>query len=213
MIFHQIDAGGDRNYSYLVGEADSGSGALFDPPYDPEGALQLAEREGLSIDFIVLTHGHADHTCGVPRAKQQTGARVVAHGQNPVAADIRVDDGDTLRVGALELRFLYTPGHSDDSICTLIGDKLITGDILFVGKVGGTDFGENARKEYDSLHDKLMPLDDNIEVYPGHNFGVRPSSTIGDERRTNPFILCGSFDEFVNLKRNWLEYKKAHGIP
>ena len=88
----------------------------------------------------------------------------------------------------------------------------MTGDTLFVGKVGGTDFGKGARQEYDSLK-KLMKLDDDIEVYPGHNFGVKPSSTIGHERTTNPFILTHSFESFVELKQNWLAYKKEHGIP
>jgi glyoxylase-like metal-dependent hydrolase (beta-lactamase superfamily II) len=212
MIFRQIDAGGDRNFAYLIADEENGHGAVFDPPPDFERYLSLVNKHGLKIDYIILTHGHTDHTWGVDQAKQQTGGRVVAHELNPIPADVTVGDGDTLQVGSIELRFLHTPGHSDDSICILAGDKLITGDILFVGKVGGTDYGDNARKEYDSLHKKIMTLDDHIEVYPGHNFGVQPSSTIGHERHTNPFLLRETFDDFVDLKRNWLRYKKEHGI-
>ena len=91
--------------------------------------------------------------------------------------------------------------------------KLITGDTLFVGKVGGTDYGEEARREYESLHRKLLTLPAETEVWPGHDVGVAPSSTIGHERRTNPFLLRRSFDEFVELKCSWLEYKREHGIP
>jgi hydroxyacylglutathione hydrolase len=212
MIFHQIDAGGDRNFAYLMADAEGGRAALFDPPPDFEEYIGLVNKYNLKVEYTVLTHGHSDHTWGVNEAKQQTGARIVAHAKNPIAADITVDDGDKLELGKLTLEFLYTPGHSDDSICILGGDKLVTGDILFVGKVGGTDFGENARKEYDSLHGKIMKLGDHIEVYPGHNFGVKPSSTIGHERKTNPFLLRESFEDFVDLKKNWLQYKKEHGI-
>ncbi len=121
-------------------------------------------------------------------------------------------DGDTLRLGTMTLTFIHTPGHTDDSICVLGGNKLVTGDTLFVGKVGGTDYGAGAFKEYESLHNKLMTLDDGVEVYPGHDYGVKPSSTIGHERRTNPFLLRDSFESFLDLKMNWLEYKKEHGI-
>lgn len=212
MIFYQLDAGGDRNFAYLMADKEGGRAALFDPPPHFDRYLELVTDHGLKVEYIILTHGHADHTWGVEEAKQQTGARVVAHADNPVHADRHVEDGGTLELGSLTLKIFHTPGHSDDSICILGGNKLITGDTLFVGKVGGTDFGENARKEYDSLHQKLMTLDDAIEVYPGHNFGVEPSSTIGRERNTNPFLLRGCLEDFVQLKRNWLQYKKEHGI-
>jgi glyoxylase-like metal-dependent hydrolase (beta-lactamase superfamily II) len=211
VIFYQIDAGGDRNFAYLVGDNENGRAALFDPPPDYERYLSLVTRHGLKIEYIILTHGHSDHTWGVAEAKQQTGGKIVAHPDNPARADLAVRGGEKLSLGSLVLEILYTPGHSNDSICILAGDKLVTGDTLFVGKVGGTDYGENARKEYESLH-KLMTLDDRIEVYPGHDFGVKPSSTIGHERRTNPFLLRKSFEDFVDLKKNWLQYKKDHGI-
>lgn len=212
MIFHQIDAGGDRNFAYLMADGEGGEAALFDPPPQAERYLSLVEKHGLTVRYIILTHGHSDHTWGVDVAKERTGAEIVAHARNPVRADRHVGDGDTLPLGEVTLEFFYTPGHSDDSICILGGDKLVTGDTLFVGKVGGTDYGQGARQEYESLHEKLMGLDDDIEVYPGHNFGVRPSSTIGEERRTNPFLLRESLESFVELKRNWLQYKKEHGI-
>jgi glyoxylase-like metal-dependent hydrolase (beta-lactamase superfamily II) len=212
MIFHQIDAGGDRNFAYLMGDADGGEAALFDPPPDPAAYLALLEKHRLGVSYIVVTHGHGDHTWGVDEAKRRTRARVVAHADCPVDADIRPGDGDTLRLGSLTLAFIHTPGHTADSMCILCGDKLVTGDTLFVGKVGGTDVGDEARAEYESLHRKVMTLDDAVEVYPGHNYGVRPSSTIGDERRTNPFLLRETFESFVDLKIHWLAYKREHGI-
>lgn len=213
MIFYQIDAGGDRNFSYLMADRDGGRAALFDPAADPNRYLPIVEKHRLTVAYIVATHGHADHTCGLAEAKRLTGGAIVASRHGHIAADISVDDGDILSVDCITLRFIHTPGHTDDSICILGGRKLVTGDTLFVGKVGGTDFGEGARKEYDSLHKKIMTLEEDIEVYPGHNYGAAPKSTIGHEKDTNPFILCDSFESFVDLKKNWLQYKKEHGIP
>ncbi|MFH1755232.1 MAG: MBL fold metallo-hydrolase [Candidatus Latescibacterota bacterium] len=212
MIFYQIQAGGDRNFAYLIGDADGGRAALFDPPADTSKYASLLDKHELQVEYIILTHGHGDHTCGVASTKKHTGAAVVAHSLNPVEADVRVGDDAVLPLGGLELIFIHTPGHTDDSICILCQDKLITGDTLFVGKVGGTGYGEDASQEYHSLHDKLMTLDDAVEVYPGHDYGIAPASTIGGEKKTNPFILRDSFESFVDLKRNWLQYKEDHGI-
>jgi hydroxyacylglutathione hydrolase len=212
VIFYQIDAGGDRNFAYLLADGEGGKAALFDPPPDPSRYTGLVRKHGLSVAFIIVTHAHGDHTWGVSEAKRNYHAPVIAHSLSPMEADIRAEDGDMLQLGALTLRFIHTPGHTDDSMCILAGNKLVTGDTLFVGKVGGTDYGRGARMEYDSLHNKLITLDDNIEVYPGHDYGVEPTSTIGHERRTNPFLLCDSFETFVTLKKNWLQYKKEHGI-
>ncbi len=212
MIFYQIDAGGDRNYAYLIGDTDGGKAALFDPPGDRSLYSQLLEKHNLTVDYVVLTHGHSDHTWGAADAAEFTGARVVAHTSCSYEANLQVGNDDRLPLGALSLKFIHTPGHTGDSICILCGDKLITGDTLFVGKVGGTGFGQDARQEYDSLHEKLMTLDDSVQVYPGHNYGLAPTSTIGHEKKTNPFILRDSFESFIDLKKNWLEYKKEHGI-
>ena len=212
MIFHQIDAGGDRNFAYLIADATKGRAALIDPPPNAARYEALIENDSLTVDYVIITHGHGDHTWGVGEATRRYGCKVVAHSSMLLEIDRPVDDGDTLPLGDLELKIIYAPGHSDDHICVLCEDKLITGDILFVGKVGGTDLGEGARREYDSLHEKLMVLPPETEVWPGHNFGSAPSSTIGVELKTNPFILQESFEDFVYLKANWLEYKRKHGI-
>jgi glyoxylase-like metal-dependent hydrolase (beta-lactamase superfamily II) len=195
-----------------MADEENGHAALFDPPPDTERYMPLVTKHGLTVDYIIVTHGHSDHTWGADPARRQTGGTLVAHPSNPVRADQTANDGGTLGLGSITLKVLHTPGHTDDSICILGGDKLVTGDTLFVGKVGGTGFGEDARNEYDSLHNRLMTLDDSIEVYPGHDYGVKPSSTIGNERATNPFLLRESFEDFVDLKKNWLQYKKEHGI-
>ena len=196
MIFYQIDAGGDRNFAYLIGDEDSGSAALFDPPPDESRYTHYLAKHSLTVQYVILTHGHGDHTWGVPDAKGNTGAKVIAHELNPISADVRVGDNDERPLGSLTLRFIHTPGHTDDSMCILCDNKLITGDTLFVGKVGGTDYGEGARKEYESLHKKLKVLSDDIEVYPGHDYGDRPSSTMAHEKKTNPTLVCSTLKEF-----------------
>ena len=211
MIFYQIEAGGDRNFAYIIGDKDGGKAALFDPPPNSDRYRRLLDEHGLQVEYVFITHGHGDHTWGVSEAVERYNAKVVGHKSMLLKLDAPVDDGDTLPLGKLTLQIIHTPGHTDDAICILCKDKLITGDTLFVGKVGGTDLGEGARKEWDSLH-KLMKLDPKVEVWPGHDFGTAPSSTIGRELKSNPFLLRETFEDFVDLKVNWLQYKKEHGI-
>ncbi|HHE07815.1 MAG TPA: MBL fold metallo-hydrolase, partial [Chlorobaculum parvum] len=110
------------------------------------------------------------------------------------------------------ISILHTPGHTPDDICIHAGSALFTGDTLFVGKVGGTWSDEESRQEYRSLHERVMALPDETRVYPGHDYGVRPFSTIGEEKTANPFLLQPDVEAFIDLKANWAAYKKAHGI-
>jgi len=212
MIFYQIDAGGDRNFSYLMADGDGGIAVIFDPPPGPRRYAPLVEQHNLQLDYVVITHGHGDHTWGLSGVIKHFNAKVIGHKSIVAGVDIPVDDGDSFNVGDLKLEFMYTPGHTEDSICTMCNGKLITGDTLFVGKVGGTDLGDGARREWDSLH-KLAKLPPETEIWPGHDFGINPSSTIGNEIKTNPFLIQDSFEDFIHLKTNWLQYKKDHNIP
>ena len=211
MIFHQIDAGGDRNFAYLIADKKGGVAAIFDPPPDPARYRALIDEDNLKVEYIIITHGHNDHCWGMMPARDAFHGKLVGHSSMHLDFDIKVDEGDTLPLGNLTLKFLYTPGHTDDHICVVCEDNVITGDVLFVGKVGGTDLGPGARKEWDSLQ-KLMLLPDDTKVWPGHNYGIAPTSTIGHEKKTNPFLIQPTFDAFIDLKANWLEYKKKHGI-
>jgi glyoxylase-like metal-dependent hydrolase (beta-lactamase superfamily II) len=211
MIFHQIDAGGDRNFAYLIADKKGGVAAIFDPPPDPARYRALIDEDSLKVEYIIITHGHNDHCWGMMPARDAFHGKLVGHSSMHLDFDIKVDEGDTLPLGNLTLKFLYTPGHTEDHICVVCEDNVITGDVLFVGKVGGTDLGPGARKEWDSLQ-KLMLLPDDTKVWPGHNYGVAPTSTIGHEKKTNPFLIQPTFDAFIDLKANWLDYKKKHGI-
>ncbi len=214
MIFEQIDIGGDRNFGYIIGDPKEGVAALVDPAYCPEKLVARCQELELRVELILNTHSHPDHINGNSRAHELTQAPILCHeaAAGLLHPDRSLSDGDKITLGSLTISVLFTPGHSPDSICFLVNGKLISGDILFVGKVGGTDLGEGARQEYESLHKKLMTLPDDVEVYPGHNFGVAPSSTIGNERKTNPFLLRDTLEGFIDLKKNWTAYKKKHGI-
>jgi glyoxylase-like metal-dependent hydrolase (beta-lactamase superfamily II) len=212
MVFEQVRTGGDRNFGYFLADREGGCSAVVDPSGRPDLFFELNDRYRTELKYVICTHDHFDHTGGAQELARQSSALVVMHKLTGDRADLPVDDGEELVMGSLTLKVIYTPGHTADSICILCKDILLTGDILFVGKVGGTDLGEGARAEYDSLHRKLLKLPDETKVYPGHDYGVAASSTIGHEKKTNPFILQKSFEDFMKLKANWAEYKRQHGI-
>jgi len=211
MIFEQLAVGGDRNFAYLIGDASTRRAAVVDPAFHPELLLERADAHALAIAYLINTHSHFDHAGGNETILQRTAARLLT-GESASAPE-----GQQISLGLVGLRLIHTPGHTTDSVCVLVTapgqpGKLITGDTLFVGKVGGTDFAEGARRQFDSLHKRILTLPDDTEVWPGHDVGLAPHSTIGQERRTNPFLTRESFEAFVDLKRNWAAYKKAHGI-
>ncbi|MGQ9609580.1 MAG: MBL fold metallo-hydrolase [bacterium] len=212
MIFHQIRTGGDRNFGYFIGDEDSKESAVIDPSYSPEKFIEIASENDMKIRYIINTHFHGDHSGGSYILKNKTGAKIVMHKSAHIQHDISVDDGDIIKLGKLELKVIYTPGHTPDSISILANNKLMTGDTLFVGKIGGTNTDEAAKIEFDSLFNKIMKLDDSVEIFPGHDYGIAPTSTIQNERKTNPFILRPNFSDFKWLKDNWADYKLKHGI-
>ena len=211
MILEQIRTGGDRNLAYLVGDRERKVAAIVDPSFDPEAVVERATAQGLTVRFVVNTHGHADHTNGNDEAKRLTGAPLAAFGRG---AEHRLNDGDVLEVGELRLRVLHTPGHADDHVVLIEPDAgfALTGDLLFVGKVGGTAGRRAARTEWDSLRRLLAAAGDDLTIWPGHDYGCRPASTIGMERRTNPFLRCADFEAFFDLKERWPTFKAEHGL-
>lgn len=213
MYVKQFSTGGDRNFGYLAADESSNKALVIDPSFSPEKIVDYAKGKGFEIIYIFITHDHFDHTNGNEVVERLTGRLPLLLGHTDPMTGIRVKDEARFPLGSLEVRILHTPGHTEDSICIVVGDAVFTGDTLFVGKVGGTDFGEGARAEYESLHNKLLSLADTTRVFPGHDYGGAPQSTIGKERQMNPFLIQPNFEAFVHLKSNWDAYKKAHGIP
>lgn len=212
MIVEQIRTGGDRNFAYIVADETTRTAAVIDPSYTPEKVYQRVRERELELRYVLNTHGHHDHTNGNRELERLSGRRALLHGDRDPDSGIRIEHGARLPLGELAIRVIHTPGHSHDSVCYLAGDALFSGDTLFIGKVGGTDYGREAEMQFHSLREKLLALPDATRVFPGHDVGVQPSSTIGREKETNPFLLRSDYDDFLELKKNWLEYKRVHGI-
>jgi glyoxylase-like metal-dependent hydrolase (beta-lactamase superfamily II) len=214
LVFEQIRAGGDRNFGYLLGDRQAHECALIDPSYSPEAFVDRAREQGLTVTLVINTHGHPDHTNGNATAVELTGARIAAHPLCPSSPQLAIADGQELAVGSLRLRCFHVPGHSPDHLALYEPDYrlLITGDLLFVGKVGGTANDADARTEWDSLQRLLGAVTDDATVWPGHDYGARPSSTIALEKATNPFLLCANGDEFLARKAGWPVLKKRLGL-
>lgn len=214
LIFEQIRAGGDRNLGYLLADREAQQGVLVDPSYSPDAFVQRAIDQGITISHVVNTHSHPDHVNGNAVAVARTGARLAAHVDAPTSPDVGLADGQELAVGSLRLRCLHVPGHCHDHLVIYEPSYklLLTGDILFVGKVGGTRNDEDARVEWDSLQRIIRTIPDEATVWPGHDYGARPSSTMGLEKESNPFLRCADVAAFIQLKRDWPTLKTRLGL-
>jgi len=214
LVFEQIRAGGDRNFGYLLGDRAAGTAVLIDPSYSPEVFVERAREQKLTVAYVINTHGHDDHINGNARAVELTRAAVAAHPNCPVSVDEPIADGHHMDVGALQLHFMYVPGHAADHVTVyeVSHQILITGDLIFVGKVGGTRSDEDARVEWNSLQRVMKVTPHTATIWPGHDYGARPSSTLALEKETNPFLRCAGVDAFLQLKREWPDYKKRLGL-
>ncbi len=209
MIIEQMKVGFMDVFCYILGCEATKKASLIDPAGNEEQIVNRAESLGLTIEAIVNTHGHPDHTCGNSRIVELTGAKIYMHvkddqyfstpeGQSmgkqmgftpSPPADVTVNDGDIITVGKETLTVLHTPGHTTGGICLYTGNNLFTGDTLFVGAVGRTDFpGGSMEVMLRSIKEKILSLPDDTIIWPGHDYGGSPSSTVAQERQFNPYI-------------------------
>lgn len=159
-------------------------------------------KENLSLKYVINTHQHGDHTAGNEELVSRYGAKIVAHKLSRAKKDIAVNDGDIIKIGEIAIKVLHTPGHSPDGICLLVDSKLLSGDTLFVGECGRTDLtGGSPSDMYHSLFKKLLKLSNETEVYPGHDYGPSPHSTIGHERKTNYTLKKRTLKEFIEFMK------------
>ncbi len=213
-VFEQLRLGGDRNFAYLLGDRVAGEGLLVDPSFDPAAAVARARAQGLRITAILNTHGHADHANGNAGAQALTEAPVLGGPGHPGPLDRVLAEGDRVPFGGFALKVWRVPGHCPDHLAFLAEGQGagLTGDLLFVGKVGGTMGDADARTEWDSLQRLLREWPDHATIWPGHDYGARPSSTLAWEREANPFLRCPDVAAFIRLKAEWPAFKAAHGL-
>jgi glyoxylase-like metal-dependent hydrolase (beta-lactamase superfamily II) len=198
MFFKQIKYRGD-NFSYVVADDITREAVVVDPSFNAEAIVRLLRDKNLNVKYIINTHDHIDHIVDNEYIKSNFNAKIVAHKLSDVKKDVSVADGDVVNVASINIKVIHTPGHTPDSICLLVDGKLLTGDTLFVGECGRTDLpGSSPEDMYHSLH-KLIELDDDVEVYPGHDYGVKPYSTIGFEKRTNYTLENRTLEEFIEF--------------
>ena len=202
MKVYQIEVGNMQNFTYVLEDEETQESVIIDPSWDLDLVIDVMEKNSLKVKYIINTHHHFDHTVGNDAMAMQTGSKIIQHTASTLRSDIRVSDGDKISFGNSELTVVHTPGHSKDSIC-LVGDsKVFSGDTLFVGSCGRVDLpGGSAKELYHSLFDIISKMNENLVLYPGHNYGNSPTSTIGREKKTN-FVLQprteNEFLEFMN---------------
>jgi glyoxylase-like metal-dependent hydrolase (beta-lactamase superfamily II)/rhodanese-related sulfurtransferase len=203
MIFEQIATGGCQ--SYLVGCADTGVAALIDPEIRQlDHYLAASSRHGLRIRYAIDTHTHADHFSATAQLARQLTIPVAMYRTSHVPfVTMAVGDGEMIVVGNLRLQVLHTPGHTADSMCLLVEDRLFTGDTLLIGATGRTDLPTgDAEALYDSLYNRVLQLDPAIKVYPAHDYKGRGHSTIGQELKENPRLQAPDRATFVEMMHN-----------
>ena len=200
MLLDQFRVGPYLNFTYLVADAEGGDAVVIDPSFGIDPVLEGIDRRRVKVRYILNTHSHRDHFAGNADVRARTGAKVVAHRVAPLDQDVSVDEGDALEAGRLRIGVMHTPGHTRDSVLYLFEGHVVTGDTLFVGECGRTDLpGGDPSEMYDSLHRRLLSLDDALVVLPGHDYGPTPTSTIGRERRENYTLQPRTREEFVRF--------------
>ena len=208
MDVHQIYLSRMANFCYLVGDETTKTAAVIDPAFDPRKILNEAKAAGYTITHVINTHGHSDHTSGNAAIIEATGATLCIHqadadqvvklltrtlsrvmgGKGSPRPDRRLADNDVIRIGETELRVIHTPGHTPGSICLYAPGHIFTGDTLFVEAVGRTDLpGGSSKQMLNAIRKKIYTLPDDTRVWPGHDYGPTPFSSVGRERKNNPF--------------------------
>lgn len=212
-------AGQMANFMYLIGDPETRQAVVVDPAWDVGSLLKIAEEDGYRLTGVLVTHYHPDHVGGdlfglrvegLPRLLEQVAMPIYvnkheAEGLKRVTgvsdSDLRkVEEGDSLELGDLQIRFLHTPGHTPGSQCFLLGHRLVAGDTLFVQGCGRVDLpGGDPEAMYYTLTGKLAKLSPDTVLYPGHHYGPTPTSTIGEELRSNIFLRMRSLEDWRRL--------------
>ena len=204
VILHQLPLGQMENFIYVLGDPETKEAAVIDPAWDIKTILSVVKKNNLKISSIFLTHGHHDHTngidalqaaCDVPVFISQHEAGIFTPKCKGL---VKIKPGHVLTLGKLKIDCLHTPGHSPGCQCFKVGDILIAGDAIFIDGCGRCDLpGSDPKAMYRSLYEVIMKLPDSTVIYPGHDYGPTPFATVGEQKKTNPYLQCKNLEEFL----------------
>ncbi|MCG3176769.1 MAG: putative polyketide biosynthesis zinc-dependent hydrolase PksB [Candidatus Omnitrophica bacterium] len=214
LYLRQMEIGPMENFVYLVGDAQTREVLVVDPAWQADTILRVAREQDLKIVGALISHYHFDHTNGIEELLGSADVPVYVNKHDVPYLDLShdnirpVDAGQVVKAGRIEVRCVHTPGHTPGSQCFHTQDHLVSGDTLFIGACGRTDLpGGDAKQLYDSLR-TLSKFDDRTVLCPGHNYSEKPTTTLGDEKRTNPYLLCDSLDHFLRFRTGVSEYRQ-----
>jgi glyoxylase-like metal-dependent hydrolase (beta-lactamase superfamily II) len=205
MIFRQVFDNKSSTYTYLIASAKGREAVIIDPVIENvESYIKLLQELDLKLVKVIDTHIHADHVTGASKLKQVTNCSTLMGEHTPAdAVEIKVKDDEIIKIDQIEIKAMYTPGHTSDSYSFLMKNYLFSGDTLLINGTGRTDFQNGSSKDaYNSIFNKLLKLPEDTILYPGHDYNGKESSTIGNEKKFNPRLQVKNVDEYVELMSN-----------
>ena len=207
LYLKQMEIGPMENFVYLVGSKDTREVFVVDPAWQVDTVLKAAKAEDLKIIGALVSHYHFDHTNGIEELLNTLNVPVYVNKKDvpylAVSADMvkAVDAGTKIKAGNVEIEMVHTPGHTPGSQCFHVRDHLISGDTLFINACGRTDLpGGDAKQMYHSLTKTLMKMDDSTVLCPGHNYADKPTATMGEQKKHNPYLMCDSLENFLRFR-------------
>ncbi len=205
MIFRQVFDNKSSTYTYLIASAKGREAVIIDPVIENvESYIKLLQELDLKLVKVIDTHIHADHVTGASKLKQVTNCSTLMGEHTPAdAVEIKVKDDEIIKIDQIEIKAMYTPGHTSDSYSFLMENYLFSGDTLLINGTGRTDFQNGSSKDaYNSIFNRLLKLPEETILYPGHDYNGKESSTIGNEKKFNPRLQVKNVDEYVELMSN-----------
>ena len=202
MIFKQVFDQKSSTYTYLIASAKGREAVIIDPVIENvEKYISLLQELDLKLVKVIDTHIHADHITGASKLKKATNCSTIMGEHTPAdAVEIKLKDGEKVKIDQIEIKAIYTPGHTSDSYSFLMDKYLFSGDTLLINGTGRTDFQNGSSEDaYNSLFNKLLKLPDDTLLYPGHDYNGKLVSTIGNEKKLNPRLQVNSADEYAEI--------------
>ena len=205
MIFNQLFDSKSSTYTYIISSGKGREALIIDPVIEhTDEYVRVLESLDLKLVKVIDTHIHADHISGLNELNKRTNCtRIMGEKSKSEVVDIKLKDNENLNIENIELKAIYTPGHTDCSYCYLMNDRVFTGDTLLINGTGRTDFQSGSPLDaYDSLFNKLLKLPEKTLVYPAHDYNGKKNSTIENERNNNPRLQVSSKEEYAEIMNN-----------